>query len=212
MLLSFLLEKTSGMDKKTFLKTYPRPALYFAANAPDSPIQIVPQKRWGLDTLHDDTDIQNVEILSKKENLLKQNPIDIFTETGRQGIQSFRNKDAIFFLIKDLTRGSLSSDFGNSASITLGRAGYNDIILADGMISKNHAIFIHLPSRDRWMIIDQVTTNGTVVDEMPLKARLPHLLRDKSQIVFARKFGATFMQPSMVWEFFNYQRHLGEEV
>ena len=211
-LLSYILEKTEGMNKAAFLKSHPRPALYFAANTPNSSsLTIRPEEnRSHPDTPTDEaTDTDSVEILTKVENLRNKQPSDLFTETSHQGIRQFRNKASIFFLTKDHAKIAASPPQLNDADmITLGRDGYNDIVLADTMVSKNHALFISLPNRNRWVILDRDSTNGTQVDQFQLKGRLPHLLKNKSTIIFAKKFQAIFMQAEIVWDFLCHERNI----
>lgn len=84
--------------------------------------------------------------------------------------------------------------------ITLGRTPQNDIVLVSPLVSKCHAIF-KVDSAGRVALIDAASTNGTRLNEVPLKPHEPRFLRDGDHIRFANAYSAEFYSPEAFYDF-----------
>lgn len=65
----------------------------------------------------------------------------------------------------------LREEFPLDAQATIGRDTTNDISFPDDFISVRHALVTW--SDNRWWIEDQGSTNGTTVNDRPIKSRVP---------------------------------------
>lgn len=124
------------------------------------------------------------ELISQKTGYFEHQTI-----TKSPFIASFSKEAEVEFLTK-----SNRNPFSNF--ITVGRAENNDIILAKPTISKVHAIFIY---RNGWQIIDQKSSNGTLIDGKQVPAQQPQLLHDNAIIQFGFEDRASFYTPQGFW-------------
>lgn len=68
--------------------------------------------------------------------------------------------------------------------VTLGRTGDNDIAIPEYSISKRHCWF-RLDGA-RWVLLDLGSTNGTLLDGLPIAAKRPMPLQDGATLTFGR--------------------------
>jgi predicted component of type VI protein secretion system len=66
------------------------------------------------------------------------------------------------------------------SSVVVGRGKQSDIVLAEQGISRQHASIQHDPQG--WILTDLGSTNGTLLNGQPIRAREPYLLRPGDQV------------------------------
>jgi len=59
--------------------------------------------------------------------------------------------------------------------VVIGRGKQSDLVLAEQGVSRQHVSFQHSPQG--WVLTDLGSTNGTLLNGQPIRAREPHLLR-----------------------------------
>jgi hypothetical protein len=102
----------------------------------------------------------------------------------KESITSSYGATEVFHLVK--------KDSGlASAMVTVGRAANNDVVLSSNAISKLHAYF-RVNRKGKFTVSDAGSTNGTVVDNVPLVKGEPVELRGGEIIVFGSALEATF--------------------
>jgi FHA domain len=83
--------------------------------------------------------------------------------------------------------------------ITVGRASNNDIVIANGKISKMHAIFHR--SGDEWLLEDRGSTNKTFMDGVALPDQQRRVINDGARLRFADLVTARFFEPASFYMF-----------
>jgi len=84
-----------------------------------------------------------------------------------------------------------------SSMITVGRAGNNDIVVPDALVSKFHAVF--RVSDGKWGLVDLGSANGTRIGDTPLAPKgAPHPLRSGDLIAFADQ-SFRFLDAASLW-------------
>jgi hypothetical protein len=98
---------------------------------------------------------------------------------------------AVYMLRK---RKFSSSDEQNT--IKIGRAMDNDIVIADFVVSKNHAQIVIF--HDMYFVLDMKSTNGTKVNERPVAPGMKVQLQTNSTLAFGR-YCFVFAHPLQVY-------------
>lgn len=82
--------------------------------------------------------------------------------------------------------------------ITLGRAGNNDVVIADPGVSKLHAILREVQP-GRWQVEDCGSTNGTALEGVRLPARQARELNEGSRLTLGFGVSARLFEAPSLW-------------
>lgn len=69
------------------------------------------------------------------------------------------------------TRLASGQELALQPGTRIGRSGRNTIVLDDAYVSSEHAVIAY--DRDRWHLTDRGSTNGTLVNERPVRGDVP---------------------------------------
>ena len=107
------------------------------------------------------------------------------------GRSAFRYLDEVAFLAKR-AHGSAG------ATVSLGRAPENDVVLAVESISQLHARFTL--EGERWLVTDAGSRNGTTRNGEPLPEGQPLPLESGDKLLFGGEIAAVFLTPEALYE------------
>lgn len=80
--------------------------------------------------------------------------------------------------------------------ITIGRNADNEIVLADTMVSRYHAVIQNDPTTGQLSIVDLGSTNGVVVNDNPIDPGIPQPLQARDSIAIGRSVFKLHIRPA----------------
>ncbi|OGV56338.1 MAG: hypothetical protein A2X49_07195 [Lentisphaerae bacterium GWF2_52_8] len=136
-------------------------------------------RKAGLSAAVTNTSTMRFSVAAFKNIIHPAPELGATTRHERPGAEESGITRAIYLLKKKLY--SNESDLN---LITIGRAGNNDIVIADYVISKAHAQIVIF--RGMYFIVDLGSTNGTKVNQQLIQPKLKVQLQVNSTIAFGR--------------------------
>jgi len=107
-------------------------------------------------------------------------------ETSRRKARFSLTADKIVWIRKP-------GDNSSSDEITLGRAGDNDLVFPNSLISKHHLVF--KCDEGIWKVADQNSTNGTALNGQTVFPTVFHTIRDWDRLDLAKQLSLQFFSP-----------------
>ena len=102
-----------------------------------------------------------------------------------------------------------TADTKKEVRFLAGRTATNDLVIVDYTISKQHAAFIK--RQNRFLIVDQQSTNGTTLNMNKLEPLTEYPLRDHDLIAFGR-LGFVIMKPIKLFLISRNHENLGHTI
>lgn len=180
MLLQQFVNGAAGLSRTQFEEHHPQPALVFSSLA-------VFDSNASRKKTRADHEVRRVRITARLPKLYEHHSEDRLTGS-----------------VKSIKK----SENNPMTAVCVGRADWNDIVLADDTVSKSHALFLVFP--DSCKLIDQGSMNGTWVNDELIPLEVAVNLTEGAKISFGRHASAKFYTSYGLWKFVQFCRRLSK--